>query len=715
MDLKKRPLITVIALLICGNLWAKNSIILVGKVPGKYLGSSETKSYVAKIKIEDSVITEITPIRKATFAETGIPVLHVKSKNKYDIIYPGLIDLHGHNKSNMFPIWDMAKGQFNNRFEWRGYGGYAGYPDYKRTISKNANPWVNFGDPSWCAAYRWTELQSMTLGTTYLQGHSICADGYGIHRVESPDAFITNKTPVMGPTDLILPDAFVFIWKTIKPKMEEMKKDGKNPTYKEVFTKILFEYCPNLKNKITDVFGKKELRLLKNQKILKKECGIQTKEDMKNFPEGFIRYVYYHHPDVAKRTTRLNAPNRSAYLVHLAEGRRNDKYNKLEFEIMKLVGLARENVNVVHGVGIDHKGYKEMAKRKMGLVWSPFSNLMLYGETADILSARKAGVTVALGSDWVPTGTRSVLDELKIAKRYILEDPDRKQTPSLPSLKKHFGRNLDKELYKMVTENPAKLINHWDIDIKNREHGIGRLAVGAMGSVIVVRENKKNPYSNLIDATDNDIKLVIVDGNPIYGVEKFVKDYQNKIDRKISYEQISGLYFPAEQISGISPDEPPSWKSDQENKNAHMIHLGKLSKKLKLAKIENGCNFKEDEKRVLVHESQTPANEIVNNFMIDSGLNLDNYADILKYLGLSMLNQTRNHWYGTGSDKPFATTYVPPLFGCDDKAYLDRINKFIDPDSDNDELTDIINGRKERREAFRWNHIAEKMAKEYGL
>jgi hypothetical protein len=42
----------------------------------------------------------------------------------------------------------------------------------------------------------------------------------------------------------------------------------------------------------------------------------------------------------------------------------------------------------------------------MGLIWSPFSNLLLYGETANIASAKSAKVTIALGSDWTPTGSK---------------------------------------------------------------------------------------------------------------------------------------------------------------------------------------------------------------------------------------------------------------------------------------------------------------------
>ena len=50
------------------------------------------------------------------------------------------------------------------------------------------------------------------------------------------------------------------------------------------------------------------------------------------------------------------------------------------------------------------------------MVWSPLSNLLLYGGTADVAAAHAAGVPIALGSDWSPSGSRNLLAELKVAR-----------------------------------------------------------------------------------------------------------------------------------------------------------------------------------------------------------------------------------------------------------------------------------------------------------
>ena len=52
------------------------------------------------------------------------------------------------------------------------------------------------------------------------------------------------------------------------------------------------------------------------------------------------------------------------------------------------------------------------------MIWSPLSNLLLYGGTAHVDAAREAGVTIGLGSDWSPTGSKNLLGELKVAWLY---------------------------------------------------------------------------------------------------------------------------------------------------------------------------------------------------------------------------------------------------------------------------------------------------------
>src|SRR3546814_1706615 len=56
-----------------------------------------------------------------------------------------------------------------------------------------------------------------------------------------------------------------------------------------------------------------------------------------------------------------------------------------------------------------------MAAHGASMVWSPLSNLLLYGQTADVAAATAAGLTIGLGSDWSPSGSKNLLGELKAA------------------------------------------------------------------------------------------------------------------------------------------------------------------------------------------------------------------------------------------------------------------------------------------------------------
>ena len=89
------------------------------------------------------------------------------------------------------------------------------------------------------------------------------------------------------------------------------------------------------------------------------------------------------------------------------------------------------------------------------LVWSPQSNLRLYDETTDVGAALAEGVPIALGADWMPSGSPSLLHELKIAWRVIRQQ----SVPLTPP-----------DLVRMVTSGAA--------DIAGLGDRIGTLAPG---------------------------------------------------------------------------------------------------------------------------------------------------------------------------------------------------------------------------------------------
>ena len=156
------------------------------------------------------------------------------------------------------------------------------------------------------------------------------------------------------------------------------------------------------------------------------------------------------------------------------------------------------------------------------LVWSPLSNLLLYGQTAAVYDALAAGVLVSLGTDWTPSGSPNLLTELKIADRTLRDARLLGERRVLVSkLTSGQGNSdggvaelaLDQLLVEMVTINPATTVR-WDDQVGSIEVGkAADLLVIDAGSAPQTPEGiPQSPYRRLIDATERDVALVLVGG-----------------------------------------------------------------------------------------------------------------------------------------------------------------------------------------------------------
>src|SRR5262249_40185876 len=144
------------------------------------------------------------------------------------------------------------------------------------------------------------------------------------------------------------------------------------------------------------------------------------------------------------------------------------------------------------------------------LVWSPSSNLLLYGRTANVYEALAAGVNVSLGTDWTPSGSPTLLDELKVADIALR---DRRMLGKERTL---GNGALDRLLVDMVTRNPARALG-WS--------EVGSLEAGKHADLLLLHRPRHSPsdgmpaspYRSLIDATQRDVRLVLLDGAPLAG------------------------------------------------------------------------------------------------------------------------------------------------------------------------------------------------------
>jgi hypothetical protein len=155
----------------------------------------------------------------------------------------------------------------------------------------------------------------------------------------------------------------------------------------------------------------------------------------------------------------------------------------------------------IHCTALVDDTFADWSPHGGAVVWSPFSNLWLYGKTTDVLAARKRKLRVCLGADWSPSGSKSLLGELKVADLYNQEH----LKPKIP----------DKDICAMATCNPADALS-WT----NR---LGRLKKRLHGDVLVTANRDADPYRNLIVSTENDVLFVACNGYPMYGTAELMK------------------------------------------------------------------------------------------------------------------------------------------------------------------------------------------------
>ena len=229
-----------------------------------------------------------------------------------------------------------------------------------------------------------------------------------------------------------------------------------------------------------------------------------------------------------------NSGTLNAWFVHLSEG--VDSSSKNEFDSLYNKGLIMDETVVIHGTALDQSQFNKMGENGAGLVWSPISNLLLYGDTTDVVAADNAGVTISLAPDWGPSGSKSNLHELKVADLWNREVLD-----------SHFS---DYELAQMVTSNPA--------EISNWHEFVGQIKTGMYADLVVVDTFHDSPYRNLIEAIDPDIKLTIVQGKAVFG-DVDIMSAMNGDD----WEYINGSGF-TKAVDVTSPSETEGMQTWEE-------------------------------------------------------------------------------------------------------------------------------------------------------
>lgn len=193
-----------------------------------------------------------------------------------------------------------------------------------------------------------------------------------------------------------------------------------------------------------------------------------------------------------------NVRNSIAYVPHVSEGVSTAARN--EFLCMSSsenggVDLILPKTAIIHGVGLTAADYGVLAADGASLIWSPRTNIDLYGETARVTIAARLGVNLALGTDWPSSGSMNMLRELACAAE--LND-------------RNFGGFFsDRELVEMATSRAARAVGS--------EGRLGSFVPGAEGDVAIFRAPAGRGYRAVIEGEPKDVVLVMRSGQPLYG------------------------------------------------------------------------------------------------------------------------------------------------------------------------------------------------------
>ena len=217
------------------------------------------------------------------------------------------------------------------------------------------------------------------------------------------------------------------------------------------------------------------------------------------------------------------------------------------------VDIMAPNVVLEHAVGLTEEDFDLVAKRGAKVVWAPRSNIFLYGKTLNVTYLLDAGIEVALGTDWLPSGSATMSREAACA---------------LYATKKSYDFVLEaKTIWEMMTINAAKVAGF--------EKQLGSLEPGKVADIVIFGgESSGDAYSQAIYSPEEDIELVMRGGKILLAAESLesltttscetldfgentkiacVKDELNSTFSDFE-TSLQGVY-PA-ILPGIPPDEP---------------------------------------------------------------------------------------------------------------------------------------------------------------
>lgn len=198
----------------------------------------------------------------------------------------------------------------------------------------------------------------------------------------------------------------------------------------------------------------------------------------------------------------------SCLLLHLSEG--VDDSAREHFLSLKLASgwAITRALAGIHSVALRREDFDVLAEHGASTVWSPLSNLLLYGATTRVADARAAGVRMGLGADWSYSGSKNLLGELKVARAVCAAT----------------GAGIpDRELVAMATREAAAILQ-WD-------GALGTLEPGKRADLLVIEGTPGDPYTALLRASEARVRLVMIGGEARFGDAALMAELADDTER----------------------------------------------------------------------------------------------------------------------------------------------------------------------------------------
>ena len=205
--------------------------------------------------------------------------------------------------------------------------------------------------------------------------------------------------------------------------------------------------------------------------------------------------------------------NVKCLLLHLSEGASGNPVALRRFERLQRASgdewAITASLAGIHSAALEADELELLQQGGAAIVWSPMSNLLLYGTTADVQEAKRLGIRIGIGSDWSPTGSKNLLGELKLARLVSRDKGD---------------IFTDEEIVQMATSTAADILG-WD-------QVLGRIQPDFFADLLVVEGQQANPYKQLIECRETDIMLVAINGAPRYGQAAVMNQLVNNAEAR---------------------------------------------------------------------------------------------------------------------------------------------------------------------------------------